>query len=63
MIANVKPIKILGKSVIFDTELICTRFPVVKEFIIQRKAKITEYGVLCRIDEGMESLQEEEEFE
>ena len=31
--------------------------------IKERNAKITEYGVLCRMDEGMESSQEEEEIE
>ena len=34
-----------------------------KVLINQRKAKLTDYGVLCRMDEGMENLQEEEEFE
>jgi len=34
-----------------------------KDLINQRNAKLTEYGVLCRMDEGMENFQEEEEFE
>ena len=33
-----------------------------KDLINQRNAKLTEYGVLCRMDEGMEK-EEEEEFE
>jgi len=34
-----------------------------KDLIENRNAKLTEYGVLCRMDDGMEKLQEEEEFE
>ena len=34
-----------------------------KDLINQRNGKLTEYGVLCRMDEGMENYQEEEEFE
>lgn len=34
-----------------------------KDLINQRNAKLTEYGVLCRMDEGMANSQEEEEFE
>lgn len=33
------------------------------DLINNRNAKLTEYGVLCRMDEGMENSQEEEEFE
>lgn len=33
------------------------------DLIHQRNAKITEYGVLCCMDEGMENSQGEEEFE
>lgn len=33
------------------------------DLINERDAKLTEYGVLCRMDEGMENSQEEEEFE
>ena len=33
-----------------------------KDLIKQRNGKLTEYGVLGRMDEGMENL-EEEEFE
>ncbi len=34
-----------------------------KDLIENRNAKLTQYGVLCRMDEGMENIQEEEEFE
>lgn len=34
-----------------------------KDLIENANAKLTEYGVLCRMDEGMENSQEEEEFE
>ena len=34
-----------------------------KDLLNQRNGKLTEYGILCRIDEGMENSQEEEEFE
>ena len=33
------------------------------DLIDERKAKLTEYGVLCRMDVGMRNSQEEEEFE
>lgn len=33
------------------------------DLINDRNAKLTDYGVLCRMDEGMENSQEEEEFE
>ena len=32
------------------------------DLIEERKSKLTDYGVLCRMDEGMENS-EEEEFE
>jgi len=34
-----------------------------KDLIENRKARLTPYGVLCRMDEGMENSQEEEELE
>ena len=34
-----------------------------RDLLNQRSGKLTEYGVLCRMDEGMENFQEEEEFE
>ena len=34
-----------------------------KDLIEERNAKLTQYGVLCRMDEGMENSQDEEEFE
>lgn len=34
-----------------------------KDLIENRNAKLTDYGVLCRMNEGMENIQEEEEFE
>ena len=33
------------------------------DLLSQRNGKLTEYGVLCRMDEGMENSQDEEEFE
>lgn len=33
------------------------------DLIEERNAKLTEYGVLCRMNEGMENSQDEEEFE
>ena len=34
-----------------------------KDLIEDRNAKLTDYGVVCRMDEGMENSQEEEELE